>query len=96
MTRRITPRFGINELLIGDVHIITLRIRVKSTFSLDGLPRQVKVVDSMDKKGQHMYMITYTAVMSPEAKSIVANVGALLYQHALNQLEEKYSWITNC
>ena len=87
---KIQAKWGINEVVVGSLHITTIKLRVKGSFPVHTLPEEVKYY--MTSKG--VYIIKYEG-LSSQSRHIVARVVDALASHARQQMEQKYARMRN-
>jgi len=85
---------GISTVRIGNLEVTTINLRVKDTFPIKRVPKEViscKV--SNDKTGKEYYQMTYSAISDKISRRVVKKIGILLRDHAQTQLNAKYAWV---
>ena len=80
--------YGINTMVIGTISVTTLKLKVANSFPFSKLPKEVRTSPA---KG-NCTILLYCALNTSESNEIVASVGRLLKEHALNKLNAKYDW----
>jgi hypothetical protein len=94
MYKRVKLPHGISTVSVGNVDVTTINLRVKDSFPIKRVPKEViccKV--SNDKTGKEYYQMTYSAVSDKVSRRVVKKIGILLREHAQAQLDAKYAWV---
>jgi hypothetical protein len=94
MIKNIKLPHGISSVNIGNVEVTTINLKVKDTFPVKRVPKEVVCGHEVnDKTYKGYYTMTYSAVSGKDSRRVVKRMGILLREHAQNQLDEKYAWV---
>jgi hypothetical protein len=94
MYKQIKLPHGISTVQIGNVEVTTINLRVKTSFPIKRIPKEViRCVVENQKTGKEYYQLTYSAVSDKTSRRIVKRIGILLREHAQAQHDQKYAWV---
>jgi hypothetical protein len=84
---------GINSVEIGNVTVTSVNLRVKDSFPVKRLPKEIIRSKATGKNLKEYYQLAYTGVDSKVNRRVIKRLGVLLREHAQKQLDEKYAWV---
>ena len=82
---KVQTKWGINNVVVGNLSITTVKLKVTGDFPVRSLPEGVLYYRS------GRYFIINHAVVSSQGKDVINKIVDLLAQHAQSKLNSKYS-----
>ena len=85
---KIIPSYGIKNMSIGNIFITTVKLKVGFGFDATKLPKEINCYP-----GRKGYILSYTSLATTEADRVCQELGKCLKEHAINKLNNRYSWV---